>query len=421
MGGAFSRAFSPSAAKYMISNTNSAALKSALQNYIKAVNELNNNARTENKLVALMNNTRIGMTNSYKKRIANSIASIIAKAPRVAEKAAVAAAGAAPAAPAAAAVNNLANRIKNLNQRMSELTNLAGPPGVLASPSNIAGLYITKGFNNTKNRNINKSGKYAPIWAAINEMRTKNVNVPGRQNKTRLGRIGPKGTWFFKNKVMNANFKIVGANTNNPVVYRKNNTSAPKQFVKGPNKSRQPIGENMNQIAAIKSIINNPSFNNNKKISTIKTRFPNVNYNKLSMKTNNAEVKRILGIMAVPQVAARIAAQGVAAPITEQKLSNLGTFFETNNNRKRRAAAAVLALWRHAGTGSDSNTLEGKARALELARANATLNMKNLTRMNINAILNAANFAPPTNTQGNNKARHVARVKAILNSLGVKK
>jgi hypothetical protein len=41
--------------------------------------------------------------------------------------------------------------------------------------------------------------------------------------------------------------------------------------------------------------------------------------------------------------------------------------------------------------------------------------------MNINAILNAANFAPPTNTQGNNKARHVARVKAILNSLGVKK
>ena len=132
----------------MISNTNSAKLQKALQNYIKAVNELNNNARTENKLISMMNTTRVGLTNSYKKRIANSIASIVAKAPRVAVKAAEAAAGATPAAPAAAAVNNLAVRIKNLNNFMATLT------GTSNSQVN---KYTKAGRNANKNIQTNRS------------------------------------------------------------------------------------------------------------------------------------------------------------------------------------------------------------------------------------------------------------------------
>ena len=180
MGGAISRIFSPGSAKFMASNTNSALLKSALQNYIKAVNNLNNNARTENKLVAMMNDTRIGLTNSYKKRIANSIASIVAKVPRVAAKAAEAAAGAAPVTPAAVAVNNLANQINNLNRRITGIKNLAAVAGGPGGPTNsqVAAFYRTKGYNNAANRAINTAGKYASIWAAINALKTAGAAPP---------------------------------------------------------------------------------------------------------------------------------------------------------------------------------------------------------------------------------------------------
>jgi hypothetical protein len=183
MGGTISRIFSPGAAKFMVSNTNSALLKSALQNYIKAVNNLNNNARTENKLIAMMNNTRIGLTNSYKKRIANAIASIVAKVPRVAAKAAEAAAGAAPVTPAAVAVNNLANKIKNLNAFINTIKG-----GDTAAQVNA---YIAGGRNAKNNRALNagRGARYATLFNAVNiaQLNKKIANINSQLPKGAQG------------------------------------------------------------------------------------------------------------------------------------------------------------------------------------------------------------------------------------------
>jgi hypothetical protein len=292
MGGTISRIFSPGAAKFMVSNTNSALLKSALQNYIKAVNNLNNNARTENKLIAMMNNTRIGLTNSYKKRIANAIASIVAKVPRVAAKAAEAAAGAAPVTPAAVAVNNLANKIKNLNafintikggntaaqvnayiaggrnaknnralnagrgakyanlfnavniaQLNKKIANINSqlPKGAQITNSNRAIMYTSKYPSNYNiNKAINKNGKYAGLWAAINAVKasqtaktfeelpganielTRNAILPNNNSrKAKLVRNSGNSNWRFVNAGNNAKYNINKKNMNNPVVVLK--------------------------------------------------------------------------------------------------------------------------------------------------------------------------------------------------------
>ena len=214
MGGAISRIFSPGSAKFMASNTNSALLKSALQNYIKAVNNLNNNARTENKLTAMMNNTRIGLTNSYKKRIANSIASIVAKVPRVAAKAAEAAAGAAPVTPAAVAVNNLANQINNLNAFMNTIK--AGNAATYLSP------YITGARNASKNRALDagRGAKYASLFNAVNmamlNKKISNINsqLPNGSTITNANRAmmytSKYSSNYIRNKAINKNGKYAG-------------------------------------------------------------------------------------------------------------------------------------------------------------------------------------------------------------------
>jgi hypothetical protein len=250
MGGTVSRIFSPGAAKFMVSNTNSALLKSALQNYIKAVNNLNINARTENKLIAMMNNTRIGLTNSYKKRIANSIASIVAKAPRVAAKAAEAAAGAAPVTPAAVAVNNLANQINNLNNRISQLAALAGPPGTApTTPANMARLYMTKKYNNSANRAINTAGKYASIWAAINALKT---SAP--INRTLLNAVLAKTT----NQKLRAN--ITNRIKSEALMKELRTTAA----AAGVNLKNKNVSEALNRIIKYESLVLLPKAEANK-------------------------------------------------------------------------------------------------------------------------------------------------------------
>lgn len=191
MGAALSRTFSPGAAKVMISNTNSARLKLALNGYIKAVNESKNN-KTENKLIAMMNNTLPGLTNSHKKRITNAIASIVAKSRGVAIKAANAAAGAAPVGPAVAAVNKLSNDIVNLNAFMNAL------------PKNANGKINIKAYENAVRKGIRN----------VKKNRTTNLSRPVPPGVT-----GP--TPLYKNILNSINNKLQSVNkqaTNNATI-----------------------------------------------------------------------------------------------------------------------------------------------------------------------------------------------------------
>ncbi len=265
MGGSISRIFSPVAAKTMMSNSNSAALKSALQNYIKAVNELNNNARTENKLVALMNDTRIGLTNSYKKRIANAIASIVAKAPRVASKAAMAAAGVEPATPAAVAVNNLAKNISNLNAFMNGFK--GGNANALAK------FYQNSGRNYRKNRGTNSQrnggARYANLWNNLNRRATDQgfAELPGETAVSNEAN---------KQAAINKALAEIDA-----------------------------VGNNVNKLRGIKKRLNNAGFNRDQAPASAITKYNGLtnrlaanqalkNANALTVSSNQATINRVL-------------------------------------------------------------------------------------------------------------------------------
>ena len=90
-----------------------------------------------------------------------------------------------------------------------------------------------------------------------------------------------------------------------------------------------------------------------------------------------------------------------------------------NANKRASNLQTALNLWGHAGTGRQSNTNTGKSLALAAASSNANLvaRVKAMNKANLNAILAANNFAPPTNKQGGNRNRHSARLKTLFNSI----
>lgn len=337
MGGAISRTFSPSAARTMISNTNSANLKKALQNYIKAVNELNNNARTESKLISMMNNTHVGLTNSYKKRIANSIASIVAKAPRVAVKAAEAAAGATPAAPAAAAVNNLASRIANLNNFMNSVK--GGNANSMFKAHKKAGRNVNRNINT----NSSRTG-YGPRYTNVlrNIKARYSLGTGGYAPTAPLGPLGiGRGTGVEKMEqtINNEPTKLINYN-----------------YIKS-------------------SIVNSQQYANNAaKIAAILAYNPTLNWNqlKLSARTRkNANMIRILNaVAAAPK-------PGAAAPAIPLKAenANVGTgealasmFANRANLNKLIAKTTPNALKANADTPGRAINLHNRI----LAAANAS-------------------------------------------------
>jgi len=92
----------------------------------------------------------------------------------------------------------------------------------------------------------------------------------------------------------------------------------------------------------------------------------------------------------------------------------------TNNlesNRKKRATNVALKLWNYSGTGFLSNMPQSKRQALSRAMANQTLNLTNIQRANINSILNNSSIQWSSNKNGNNRARHKARVLLLFNDL----
>jgi hypothetical protein len=119
------------------------------------------------------------------------------------------------------------------------------------------------------------------------------------------------------------------------------------------------------------------------------------------------------GIATIPSFNEVPIAHQEAVP-RRQALFNEAERAKKENNKKALAATAALALWNKAGTGWESNKSSSINKATTDARA---VNLTGINRKNINSILNAKNFTPPTNVTGANRSRHRERVKKILNKL----
>jgi len=233
-------------AQVVLANANTSVLKNALRNYIKAVNSLKPNMRTNQAITNLLNQANSNANNKrvIRNRLANGIAKVVAASRPALVQAAVAVANGAPEGAAAAAVNNATAAIKNLNNRMAELNTLL-PPGASATPNNKARLYMAKKYNNSANRTINKNGKYAPIWAALNVLKaantaavmeefpganielTRNAILPNNNSrKAKLVRNSGNSNWRFVNAANNAKYNINKKNKNDPVIVLKGQGAA---------------------------------------------------------------------------------------------------------------------------------------------------------------------------------------------------
>lgn len=363
-------------AQTVLSNANTNVLRNALRNYISAVKALPNKNNAH--IYGLMMKTANGANASYKNRIVNGVAKVVAASRRGIVQAANAVANGAPEGAAAAAVNNATAKIKNLNKRMAELNTLL-PPGATATPNNKARLYMTKKYNNVANRAINTNGKYVAIWKAINTLKTEN----------RLKAALPP-------------------RTNVP------NTALVLKFL------NNHKNDNVNKAARIMA----GQFKNTN-LSTLA--LTNLSNKKQEILNKAIQFKRNNNATRAARAASKLN-QNVANVFNTANLSQNQLAQKVANNAKAAKNAKIqtilLKLWGHAGTGRGSESqLYRNQTALPAARANKelmNLMTNNISRANFNAILNNPAFAPPTNTSGGNRARHTQRVKYMLRNLGWK-
>jgi hypothetical protein len=118
-----------------------------------------------NKIRAALNNKRIGLTESYKNRIANAVANAVIKARKANVAVAAANLGAISEPVAAVHVNNAANKLANLNKYMNTISGYT-------NNKNKVNQYITTKRNLNANRALNagRNGgpKYANFFKLVN-------------------------------------------------------------------------------------------------------------------------------------------------------------------------------------------------------------------------------------------------------------
>jgi len=269
-------------------------LKSALRNYIKAVNSLKPNMRTNQAITNLLNQANVNANNKrvIRNRLANGVAKIVAASrPAIAQAANVVANGA-PEGPAAMAVNNVTAKINNLNRRMAELNTLL-PPGATATPNNTARLYMAKKHNNVANRAINTAGKYASIWAAINALKTSAtapaLNEVNRMKKINaaLGEINAAGNNINKLRGIKTRLNNAGFNRSQAAasVITKYDIISNKLVANKALKNAEALTVNSNQ-ATINSVLN--------QLRKVQNRVPNTMRTRISNKIANVDRQSLL-------------------------------------------------------------------------------------------------------------------------------
>lgn len=204
--------FSRNAAKSMINAANTDTLKTALKNYVNAVNKLNN--KNNAFIYGLLMKTKEGTDASYKNRIVNGVAKIVAASRRTLPKVMNDVVNGQPEGEAAAKVNNVTNKIKNLNAFMNTIK--AGNTATQLSA------YITGARNASKNRALDagRGAKYSSLFNAINmamlNKKILNINsqLPKGSTITNANRAmmytSKYSSNYIRNKAINKNGKYAG-------------------------------------------------------------------------------------------------------------------------------------------------------------------------------------------------------------------
>ena len=187
-------------AQTVLANANTSVLKNALRNYIKAVNSLKPNGRTNQAITNLLNKANANATNKrvIRNRLANGIAKIVAASRPAIAKAANAVANGAPEAAAAVAVNNATRKINNLMKPVA-----VGAP--IPAPLGLAGKVfgVTKG----KNQNNNASRTNINYITKIAKNQTGYYRTNGNRVQAALAYNPTLNFTALMNKTTNANVK----------------------------------------------------------------------------------------------------------------------------------------------------------------------------------------------------------------------
>lgn len=167
-------------AQTVLSNANTSVLRKALANYIKAVNSLKPNMRTNQAINSILNQANANSNNKrvIRNRLANGVRNIIVASRRALSQAANAVANGAPEGAAAAAVNNATRKINNFR---------VSPP--IPAPVGLAGKVfgVTKGKNQNNNAsrtNINYITKIAKNKTGLYRTNTNRVQAVLAANPT---------------------------------------------------------------------------------------------------------------------------------------------------------------------------------------------------------------------------------------------
>lgn len=288
-------------AQVVLANANTNVLKSALRNYIKAVNSLKPNMRTNQAITNLLNQANVNATNKriIRNRLANGVAKVVAASRRALPQAASAVVNGAPEGPAAEAVNNATAKIKNLNDLM------AGFKGGNANA--LAAYYTNSGRNSKSNRNLNSGrnggARYTSLWNNLNrrsavagfaelpgnEATEPALNEANRQKKINaaLGEINAAGNNInklrgIKTRLNNAGFNRGKSSENAATKYDSlTNKIMANQALKNAN----ALTPNSNQ-ATINSVLN--------KLRKVQNRVPNTMRTRIANKIANVERQSLL-------------------------------------------------------------------------------------------------------------------------------
>jgi len=150
--------FSRAQAMNAKNNANTAILKSALTNYIKAVNSLKPNMRTKQAITNILNQANANANNKrvIRNRLANGVAAAVFAAKKANVAVAAANAGAVSETAAATHVNNAAKQINNLKNKVEASSGAAAVP----YPKGLGGVIhgVTQGKNqNNSGENVNRN------------------------------------------------------------------------------------------------------------------------------------------------------------------------------------------------------------------------------------------------------------------------
>jgi hypothetical protein len=183
-------------AQNALTNANTLVLKNALRNYIKAVNSLKPNGRTNQAITNLLDQANVNATNKrvIRNRLADGISKIVAASRRGIAQASAAVENGAPEAAAAEAVNNATRKINNFR---------VSPP--IPAPVGLGGKIfgVTKGAN----QNNNASRTNINYIAKIAKNQTGYYRTNGNRVQAALAYNPTLNFTALMNKTKNANVK----------------------------------------------------------------------------------------------------------------------------------------------------------------------------------------------------------------------